>query len=65
MSPKFMILEWIFELGRSKEEVLGGHIGVQGCFSYQRPTRCGSNDGFYAVFERIFGVFLETFFMFF
>ena len=56
-----MDLEGIFEPGRSKMEV----IEVQECFSYQRPTKCGPNAGFSLVFERIVGVFLETFFMFF
>ncbi len=46
-------------------EVLGGHIEVQECLSYQRPTKCGPNAGFSLVFERIFGVFLESFSMFF
>ena len=58
-----MDLGGIFEPGRSKIVVLGGHIEVQECFSYQRPTKCGPNAGFSLVFERIFGVFLESFFM--
>ena len=60
-----MDLGGIFEPGRSKMEVLGGHIEVQECLSYQRPTKCGPNAGFSLVFERIFGVCLESFFMFF
>ena len=63
MSPKFMDLGGIFEPGRSKIVVLGGHIEVQECFSYQRPTKCGPNAGFSLVFERIVGVFLESCFM--
>ena len=60
-----MDLGGIFEPGRSKMVVLGGHIEVQECFSYQRPTKCGPNDVFFLVFERIFRVFLESFFMIF
>ena len=63
MNPNFIDLGWIFEPGRFKMEVLGGHIEVQGSFSYQRPTRCGPSDGFFVVFERIFDDFLESFFM--
>ena len=44
-------------------EALGGHIEVQECFSYQRPTKCGPNAGFSLVFERMFGLFLESFSM--
>ena len=43
----------------------GVHIEVQECFWYQRPTMCGPNAGFASVFECIFGVLLESFFMFF
>ena len=58
-----MDLKGIFELGRSKMKVLGGHIEVQDCFSYQRRTKCGPNAGFSVVFERVFGLCLM--FMFF
>ena len=60
-----MDLGGIFEPGRSKMEVLGGHIEVQGCLSYQRPTKCGPNTGFPIVFEMFFGVFLVYFSCFF
>ena len=58
LSWTFMDLGRIFEPGRSKMEVLGDHIEVQGCFSYQRPTRCAPNYVFFCCF--IFITYFKT-----